>query len=66
MAELNVQPKTGRPWWIWLLLALTALALIFLFRSRDHTSGQTSGISNDTVVHQALTSPKWGYADGNA
>jgi len=34
MAELDVQPKSSRPWWLWLLLALLALALIFfLFRS---------------------------------
>ena len=36
MAELNVQPKSGRPWWLWLLIALVGMALLFfLLRSCD-------------------------------
>jgi outer membrane protein OmpA-like peptidoglycan-associated protein len=36
MADLNVEPKTSRPWWIWLLLALAAIAIIlFLVRGCD-------------------------------
>ncbi|WP_460893120.1 OmpA family protein [Rufibacter soli] len=36
MADLDVQPKSSRPWWLWLLLALVALALLFfLMRGCD-------------------------------
>jgi outer membrane protein OmpA-like peptidoglycan-associated protein len=36
MAELNVEPKQNRPWWLWLLLGLVAvLVLIFLLRGCD-------------------------------
>jgi outer membrane protein OmpA-like peptidoglycan-associated protein len=31
MAELNVQPKRKSNWWLWLLLAAIAIALIFFF-----------------------------------
>lgn len=47
MAELNVQPKKQRPWWLWLLLALLALAaLFFLLRGCNRETDTT----NDTAV----------------
>jgi len=46
MAELNVQPKRSSNWWIWLLLAVVAIALvIFLSRgcnSDENAAGTTS------------------------
>lgn len=44
MADLDVQPKKRSPWWLWLLLALVALAVIFfLFRSCDRHEDTTAG-----------------------
>jgi outer membrane protein OmpA-like peptidoglycan-associated protein len=50
MADLNVEPKTGRPWWIWLLIALAAIALIaFLARSCDDDN-ETTGVTDTEAV----------------
>lgn len=36
MADLNVEPKSNRPWWLWLLLAaLAIIVIIFLMRGCD-------------------------------
>lgn len=62
MAELDVQPKSGKPWWLWLLLALIALALIFfLFRSCDRTDegADTAPMTTDSTGTTAA-------ADGTA
>jgi len=51
MAELDVQPKKGSPWWLWLLLALLALALLFfLFRGCNRTDDAA-----DTTMGAAAT-----------
>jgi outer membrane protein OmpA-like peptidoglycan-associated protein len=58
MAELNVEPKQNKPWWLWLLLGLIAvLALIFLLRGCDDddrdmdrdatTTATTAGATTD-------------------
>jgi len=62
MAELDVQPKSGRPWWLWLLIALIALALIFfLFRSCNRTDDAA-----DTITDTEATSAETAPADGTA
>ena len=73
MAELNVQPKSGRPWWLWLLLALIALALIFfLFRSCNRTNdADTVPVATDSTGTTAAadgttTDDGWGTVDFNA
>lgn len=57
MAELNVQPKSGRPWWLWLLLALLALALLFfLLRgcNRDQEAKPADpGLATDSTTVSA-------------
>lgn len=36
MADLNVEPKSGRPWWMWVLIAIAVIAVIlFLVRGCD-------------------------------
>ncbi|MBC3539007.1 OmpA family protein [Rufibacter sediminis] len=62
MADLDVQPKTSKPWWLWLLMALIALALLFfLMRScgstRDEADSATSAVSEsgDAVAGAAAT-----------
>lgn len=74
MADLDVQPKSGRPWWLWLLLALIALALIFfLFRSCDRTddAAATDPMATDSTGTTAAadgtaTDDGWGTVDFNA
>lgn len=67
MAELDVQPKTNRPWWIWLILALIILALLFLFRSCGNNNGaQTEAVSDSSTVVEAVTTPNWGAVDFDA
>jgi len=38
MAHLEVEPKPGRPWWIWVLLAIVLVALGVLLYNKyaDH------------------------------
>ena len=31
MAELNVQPKSKSPWWIWLIVAIIVLGILSYF-----------------------------------
>ena len=31
MAELNVEPKSKSPWWIWLIVAIIVLGILFFF-----------------------------------
>jgi len=49
MAELDVQPKRNNPWWIWLLLALIALALIF-FLTKGCNDNKDSNAVGDTTA----------------
>lgn len=49
MAELNVEPKQNRPWWLWLVLGLVGLLLlVFLIRGCDD--------DNDTDIERDATS----------
>jgi outer membrane protein OmpA-like peptidoglycan-associated protein len=73
MADLDVQPKSGRPWWIWLLLALVAIALlIFLFRGCDRdgdTDVNEAATTTDTTAAATTatdTTDDWGTVDFNA
>ncbi len=61
MAELDVQPKSGRPWWLWLLLAIIALALLFFLlrgcdnKADDGTDGAATGMVTDTTSTSTTT-----------
>lgn len=56
MADLNVEPKTSRPWWIWLLLALAAIAiLLFLVRGCDSEDEVTQSEVTTTESTGAVT-----------
>jgi outer membrane protein OmpA-like peptidoglycan-associated protein len=58
MADLNVEPKSSRPWWLWLLLALAALAiLIFLTRGcdKDEEVAATDVTTTDTTQTATTT-----------
>lgn len=51
MADLNVEPKQNRPWWIWLLLGLLALlAIIFLLRGCDDENDVDRTMDTDTTT----------------
>ncbi|PSR53856.1 OmpA family protein [Adhaeribacter arboris] len=72
MAELNVQPKSKRPWWLWLLLALLALALLFfLLRgcNRDQATAPTdTGAAADSTAMAGDTTSEfdWNTVDFGA
>lgn len=79
MAHLEVKPKSSRPWWLWLLLALVALAIIIaLFRScsNEHsTVTTTDSTANSTTMNDtsneagnavAATGPDWKSVDFNS
>jgi outer membrane protein OmpA-like peptidoglycan-associated protein len=76
MAELDVQPKRSNPWWIWLLIAIIALAvLFFLFKgcnSKDTTTvvsdSTTTTTTSDSSTTQniAATAPDWNNVDFDA
>ena len=56
MAELHVQPKNSRPWWLWLLLALVAIGLIFfLMRNRDHKKDVETATTETTTNTDTTT-----------
>jgi outer membrane protein OmpA-like peptidoglycan-associated protein len=55
MADLNVEPKQNKPWWLWLLLGLIALlALIFLLRGCDDST-EDRDRDRDTTATTAAT-----------
>jgi outer membrane protein OmpA-like peptidoglycan-associated protein len=51
MAELNVQRKRNSTWWIWLLLALIAIALAIYFWQRNDDADGRSAVLTDTVTN---------------
>jgi outer membrane protein OmpA-like peptidoglycan-associated protein len=63
MADLDVQPKTGRPWWLWLLLALLALALIFFLARGCDTTDDDADAVGTTMTDSTMTNAA---ADGTA
>lgn len=73
MAHLEVKPKSGTPWWVWLLLAIIALAILLFLVKRCNTdttegTGATDTIANSTVDRGdalATTEPDWSSVDFN-
>ncbi len=66
MAELHVQPKKATNWWIWLLLAIIAIALIiFLSKGCNKTANGTADNSSDTSGAVAATTPATGVKGSN-
>ncbi|MBD1422046.1 OmpA family protein [Sphingobacterium chuzhouense] len=72
MAHLEVQPKSGTPWWVWLLLAIIALAIIIFAVNQcnpDSTeTGVTDTTANSTIDRSevlAATEPDWNSVDFN-
>ncbi|AKQ47592.1 membrane protein [Rufibacter radiotolerans] len=67
MANLDVQPKSSRPWWLWLLLALVALALLFfLMRGCDRNDAdvdRTTTTETTTTETTAVTTDDDGDDD---
>lgn len=71
MAELDVQPKKSNPWWLWLILAVLALALLFFFlRNRkedDNANNNASGGMVDSATVSSGTETggedRWGGVD---
>jgi outer membrane protein OmpA-like peptidoglycan-associated protein len=68
MAQLDVQPKKSNPWWLWLLFALIAIAiLLFLVRGcNDHTGEVVTTDSTATKQVIAVTQPAWDSVDFNS
>ncbi|MEJ7559545.1 MAG: OmpA family protein [Pedobacter sp.] len=75
MAHLEVKPKSGTPWWVWLLLALVALGILyFLFRGNGNDSTAVAGTDStgttDTSMNTgnalAATEPDWSTVDFNS
>nr|WP_286831812.1 hypothetical protein [Sphingobacterium sp. UBA6308] len=76
MAHLEVKPKSGAPWWLWLLLALIALAIILFFVNRNNSASDVADARDSTgmVTDQgdmvgdtlATTEPSWNSVDFNS
>lgn len=62
MAELNVQPKSKSPWWIWLIVAIIVIGILSYFLSGNNendavppnTDSDTTGVTGMT-----RTEPNW-------
>jgi outer membrane protein OmpA-like peptidoglycan-associated protein len=71
MAELNVEPKSQRPWWLWLLLAVIALAiLLFLLRGCDGDEAtrdaETTSATDPAATRSGIaTDDDWNDIDRN-
>lgn len=58
MAELNVQPKSKSPWWIWLIAAIIILGILFFFLSDNNenesvppdSNSDTTGVTGMTIT----------------
>lgn len=69
MAELDVQPKRSRPWWIWLLVLLAIVALIALLRGCNKGFDDVTDVAantDSTIDVQAVTVPEWDNVDFDA
>ena len=75
MADLDVQPKSSKPWWLWLLLALIGLALLFfLLRGCDREEEVETTTTTTTETTAATTTDSdagdgdddWNSLDMNA
>ncbi len=49
MANIPVEPRASRPWWLWALLGLGALLLILLFRNCNNEDDVTVDDREDTA-----------------
>lgn len=71
MANLNVQPKSPTPWWIWLLLLLIGAGIIYyvLLKKDSHSSDKavtdSALVTTDTSLIVAATEPDWDNIDFN-
>lgn len=59
MAELNVEPKSKNPWWIWLIVAVIILALLFFLFGGNNENRDDTVPSSDTtgVTGMVITDP---------
>lgn len=58
MAELHVQEKRSKPWWLWLLLALVVIGVLyFLLRDKDATTDNNTEATTGTGATTALIFP---------
>ena len=74
MAHLEVKPKSGTPWWLWLLIAVIAIAiLLFLLKSCNGT--KTAAVADSTKAPAdsgaakpvvAATTPDYNGVDFNS
>ncbi|MDR0262796.1 MAG: hypothetical protein LBJ04_06185 [Sphingobacterium sp.] len=51
MAHLEVKPRNGAPWWLWLLLSLIALGLVLYFINRYNSEAMLNKSTPDTTVN---------------
>ncbi len=51
MAHLEVKPKNGAPWWLWLLLSLIALGLVLYFINRTNSDVRLDKSTPDTSIN---------------
>lgn len=71
MADLNVQHKKSSSWWVWLLLAIVAIAL-FMILSRSCNASKTVAATttdssmNQTTVSAASDDNMWNNVDFNS
>ena len=63
MAELNVQPKSKRPWWLWLLLALLALALLFFLLRGCNREEATTPVDPSATADSTAMAPTGNTTD---
>ncbi|OCK51279.1 hypothetical protein BA768_17120 [Chryseobacterium sp. CBo1] len=67
MAHLEVKPKSGLPWWAWLLLALIALAILLFAMKRCNQDTTHEKVISDTAnVATDTTNVTTGQADAVA
>lgn len=76
MAQLDVQPKRSNPWWLWLIIAIVAIAIIlFLLKGCNHkttqigTTDSTSTTNSDSMSTKqtvAVMQPDWNSVNFNA
>lgn len=49
MAELHVQKKRNRTWWLWVLIILLVLAIVYYFLVRNNVINDPTGIVPQTA-----------------
>ncbi len=62
MAELNVQPKSKSPWWIWLIVAIIVIGILFFFLNGNNENESVPPDSNsDTTGVTGMTTTDVGW-----